>query len=94
MIWNQTIPDVMRGRIAGLEMLSWSSGPTLGNAEAGVAAAAVGLRASIVLGGALCTVGSGALAGALPAFWAYDAREAPAAIPPPPRVTPAPGPES
>jgi MFS family permease len=93
-LWNQTIPDAMRGRLAGLEMLSWSSGPTLGNAEAGVASALVGLRSSIVLGGALCVAGSGALASALPAFWAYDARESPLTTPPPPRVTPSPGPES
>jgi len=93
LIWNQTIPDAMRGRLAGLEMLSWSSGPTLGNAEAGVASAIVGLRSSIVVGGALCTIGGGALAAALPAFWSYDARASTAAIPPPPRITPSPGAE-
>jgi MFS family permease len=93
LIWSQTIPDAMRGRLAGLEMLSWSSGPTLGNAEAGVASALVGLRSSIVLGGALCVAGGGALAGALPAFWAYDGRAGDAVNPPPARVTPAPGPE-
>ncbi len=93
-IWNQTIPDAMRGRLAGLEMLSWSSGPTLGNAEAGIASALVGLRSSIVLGGALCVAGGGALTAALPAFWAYDARVSAAASAPPPRVTPAPGPEA
>ena len=34
-IWNETIPDRLRGRLAGVEMISWSSGPLLGNAEAG-----------------------------------------------------------
>ena len=34
-IWNETIPDRLRGRLAGLEMISWSAGPLLGNAEAG-----------------------------------------------------------
>ena len=34
-IWNATIPDRLRGRLAGVEMLSYTSGPTLGNAEAG-----------------------------------------------------------
>jgi hypothetical protein len=90
-IWNQTIPDAMRGRLAGLEMLSWSSGPTLGNAEAGAASALVGLRSSIVLGGVLCIAGSGALAGALPAFWAYEAGAQTAMSLPPSRVTPGPG---
>ena len=30
LIWNQTIPDELRGRMAGVEMLSYSIGPTLG----------------------------------------------------------------
>src|SRR4051812_27957616 len=73
-LWNETIPDRLRGRLAGVEMLSWSTGPTLGNVEAGVAAALVGLRSSVVLGGVLCLAGSLALAFALPRFWNYDSR--------------------
>jgi MFS family permease len=90
-MWNETIPDALRGRLAGLEMLSWSTGPTLGNVEAGAAAALVGLRASVVLGGVLCAGGSAAIAGALPAFWRYDARTFVMDKPPPAeRVTAAP----
>lgn len=74
-VWNQSIPDTLRGRLAGIEMLSYSSGPTLGNVEAGVLERLVGLRSSIVAGGALCVVGTAALALVLPAFWNYDARE-------------------
>jgi MFS family permease len=81
-IWNETIPDRLRGRLAGVEMISWSTGPLLGNAEAGIAATLVGLRTSVVAGGALCVAGSVALALALPRFWRYDARAA-AAVPPP-----------
>ena len=73
-IWNETIPDRLRGRLAGVEMISWSSGPLLGNAEAGFASALVGLRSSVVAGGVLCVVGSFALAAALPRLWGYDAR--------------------
>ena len=73
-IWNETIPDRLRGRLAGVEMISWSSGPMLGNAEAGIAASLVGLRNSIVGGGLICVVGAVALAAALPRFWGYDAR--------------------
>ena len=36
-IWNQTIPDEVRGRLAGIEMVSYSIGPTLGGVESGVA---------------------------------------------------------
>jgi hypothetical protein len=44
-IWNQTIPDDLRGRLAAIEMVSYMSGPMLGHLEAGLAAAAFGLRA-------------------------------------------------
>ena len=33
-IWNQTIPDELRGRLAGIEMLSYSVGP-MGGSRAG-----------------------------------------------------------
>jgi hypothetical protein len=81
-IWNETIPDRLRGRLAGVEMISWSTGPLLGNAEAGIAARLVGLQASVVAGGALCVVGSLALAAALPRFWAYVSGAPPDPVPP------------
>jgi MFS family permease len=73
-IWNETIPDHLRGRLAGVEMISWSSGPLLGDAEAGLLAALTSVRASVVAGGAACIVGTVALVLALPRFWAYDSR--------------------
>ena len=73
-IWNETIPDRLRGRLAGVEMISWSSGPLLGNAEAGFASALVGLRTSVVAGGVMCVLGSVVLAAALPRLWGYDSR--------------------
>lgn len=72
-MWNQSIPDSLRGRLAGIEMLSYSSGPTLGNVEAGLVESLAGLRASIVSGGLFCVIGTAALAAALPRFWTYDA---------------------
>jgi MFS family permease len=74
-IWNQTIPDSLRGRLASIEMLSYSSGPALGNFEAGVVASLFSIRVSIVSGGVLCVVGCLVAAAALPAFRAYDARK-------------------
>jgi MFS family permease len=82
-IWNSTIPDRLRGRLAGIELISYSSGPILGDFEAGVVAALAGVRTSIVSGGILCVVGVGILALALPAFRRYDAREHPAPVPAP-----------
>lgn len=74
-IWNQTIPDHLRGRMASIEMISYSTGPYLGNAEAGLAASLLGLRASVALGGALCVAGCVALALCLPRFIRYVGRE-------------------
>src|SRR5215213_6387733 len=78
-IWNETVPDRMRGRLAGMEMISYTSGPTLGNVEAGFAAALIGVRGSIVLGGVFCIAGSVALAAALPGLWRYESAAAAAA---------------
>jgi len=72
-LWNQTIPDAMRGRLAGIEMISYSSGPALGNLEAGVVGALAGVRASVVSGGVLCVLGTLALSALLPRFWSFRA---------------------
>ena len=74
-MWNQTIPDNLRGRLAGIEMASYLSGPMLGHVESGLAAAAFGVRTSIISGGALCVIGVAACACFLPKFIAYDAEE-------------------
>lgn len=76
-IWNQTIPDRLRGRLAGIEQISYTSGPLLGNVEAGVVASLAGVRASVVSGGVLCVIGVVLAAIALPAFRRYDARTPP-----------------
>jgi MFS family permease len=73
-IWNQTIPDSLRGRLASIELLSYSVGPSLGNFEAGVVASLFSVRASILSGGVLCVIGCVICAIALPAFRQYDAR--------------------
>jgi MFS family permease len=74
-IWNQTIPDALRGRLASIEMVSYSSGPLLGHVEAGAVAAAFGVTASVVSGGVLCVVGVLACGLWLPQFVRYDARQ-------------------
>ncbi|MEV6346527.1 hypothetical protein [Actinoplanes sp. NPDC051851] len=71
-IWNQTVPDNFRGRLGGIELLSFSVGPTLGQLRAGGMAAAIGLRGAIVSGGLLCTGAVGLLAAVLPGFTRYD----------------------
>jgi len=73
-IWNQTIPDHLRGRLAGIEIVSYTTGPLLGNAEAGIVASLFNIRTSVVSGGVLCVVGTALLALILPAFRDYDGR--------------------
>jgi MFS family permease len=70
-IWNETIPNTLRGRLAGIEMISYLTGPLLGNVRAGFMADAWGVSAAIWLGGLACLVGVVATGFALPRFWAY-----------------------
>ncbi|OKJ10238.1 MFS transporter [Kitasatospora sp. CB01950] len=79
-IWNQSIPDELRGRLAGVEVLSYSVGPQLGQVRAGGMAALVGVRASIWTGGVMCVVGVLALTAAIPKLLAWDARTDPHAL--------------
>ena len=79
-LWNQTIPDTLRGRLASIEMVSYSSGPLLGNFEAGAVAGAFGVPASIISGGLLCVAGVVCCALALPRFLSYDAARVEPAI--------------
>ncbi|MER7755885.1 MFS transporter [Kitasatospora sp. NPDC097643] len=71
-IWNQSIPDELRGRAAGLELLVGSAGPALGDLRAGSLAARQGIRAALRTGGLLCLAGTATLTAALPALWRYD----------------------
>jgi MFS family permease len=77
LIWNQSIPDELRGRLAGIELLSYAIGPQLGNARVSLVAQSRGLTTSIASGGILCAAGILALAAALPSLWQYDSRTSP-----------------
>jgi len=72
-IWNETIPSDLRGRLAGVEMISYLSGPLLGNARAGWVASISSNTTSIVSGGVICFVGVLLCIPFLPAFWNYHA---------------------
>ena len=83
-IWNQTIPNTLRGRLAGIEMISYLTGPLVGNARAGFMADAWGVPVAVWLGGAICLAGVVLTGFALPRFWAYRSSTEPgrqAAIP-------------
>lgn len=68
-IWNSTIPNELRGRLAGIELLSYSTGPSLGNARAGLMASVIGVRPAITIGGLACVGVVAATTTALPELW-------------------------
>ena len=70
-IWNETIPGDLRGRLAGVEMISYLSGPLIGNVRAGWVASMSSNRVSIVSGGLVCIAGILLCIPLLPAFWRY-----------------------
>ena len=72
-IWNQTIPDELRGRLAGIELLSYSVGPLAGQLRAASIAAATSLAFSVTSGGLICVLVVAILAIFLPKFRKYDA---------------------
>lgn len=76
-MWNESIAPAMRGRMAGVEMISYSLGPTAGQFRAGVMAAWTTLRFSLTFGGLACTGSIGAVTAALPGLWRFDARTDP-----------------
>lgn len=70
-MWNETIPNEYRGRLSGIEMISYMSGPKLGDTEAGLVAAAFGITTSVISGGVLCVLGVVICCYYLPKFWHY-----------------------
>lgn len=73
-VWNQSIPEGMRGRMAGIEMLSYSVGPLGGQVRAGITADLWTVRGAIASGGFACVAGVAITAALLRDFWTYDAR--------------------
>lgn len=74
-IWNETVPNNFRGRLSGIEMISYMSGPLLGNARAGWMAAKVSVPFSVTVGGLICVVAVIATAFGLPRFWRYEGKK-------------------
>lgn len=72
-IWNQTIPEELRGRLAGIEVLSYSVGPQLGQVRAGGVAGWTGTRPAFWSGGLMCVAAVAALSVLLPKLVTYDA---------------------
>ena len=71
-IWNQTIPDEFRGRLAGIELLSYSVGPLAGQMRAAGMASATSLTFPVTSGGVICMVIVGILGIFMVKFRKYD----------------------
>jgi hypothetical protein len=56
-------------------LISYTSGPKLGDAEAGIVATLFSVRTSIVSGGIFCVLGTVIISALLPQFVRYDGRE-------------------
>lgn len=80
LMWNLTIPDTLRGRMAGIELLSYSVGPQLGQVRSTFMASATSLRTSLWGGGVLGAVGIALVPLWLPSLWAFDDRTDPNAV--------------
>jgi MFS family permease len=70
---NQTVtPDALRGRMSSVFSLVVTSGPRLGDVEAGAVAALTSARFSVLSGGLACVAGAIAVAAAFPQLARYD----------------------
>jgi hypothetical protein len=78
---NQTVtPDDMRGRMSSVYSLVVTSGPRVGDIEAGAVASLSSPRVSVVSGGLACIAGAALVVAAFPALWSYDVDEAAAGL--------------
>jgi len=72
-MWKQSIPDHLRGRMAGIELLSYAAGPPTGQLRSGAVAAVTSPRFSLTSGGLACVAAVAAVLAVLPAFRCYIA---------------------
>jgi len=73
-LWNQTNPDALPGRLAGVEVLSYGLGPSAGQLRAGAVAGLATPRFALWSGGLACVAAVGVTWLALPGFRAQDAK--------------------
>jgi MFS family permease len=73
---NQMVtPDAMRGRMSSVFSLVVTSGPRLGDVEAGTVAGLTSPRFSVASGGLACIAGVAVVVAAFPALARFDAEE-------------------
>jgi MFS family permease len=73
-IIQAAVEDRIRGRLDGIAMAVWATGPSVGDIESGVVATLTTPAISVVTGGVLTIVGTVVLRLFAPGFACYDAR--------------------
>jgi MFS family permease len=74
-ILRAAVEDRYRGRLDGIGMAVWATGPSVGDIESGVVATVFTVPIAIVSGGILTIAGMAVLRWFAPGFWRYDARD-------------------
>ncbi len=80
-MWNHVVPDRLRGRLAGIELLVGSAGPQLGDLRAGLFGSLFGIRRAIWTGGLACVAGIGLVAAGSRSLVRYEYQPEPSANP-------------
>ena len=70
-LWNETIPNDVRGRMGGIEVLSYSVGPTMGQFRGGWSISRWGVRTAMAGGGVLSALLTGATPLACRSLWTF-----------------------
>ena len=74
-ILQAAVEDRYRGRLGGIAMATWATGPSLGEVESGIVATVTSVPISIVSGGLITIAGVAAIRWYAPGFWHYDAKD-------------------
>lgn len=74
-MWNESLPDAYRGRVASFGMLSDTSGPLLGNTIIGFLGDAIGLKPARAAGGLASLIALASVLIFLPMYWKYRSPE-------------------
>lgn len=76
-MWNESLSDHYRGRIAGFSMLSYTSGPLLGNTVMGFLGDLLGLHRALAVGASVSIVAMLITTWWCSAFWRYRSADNP-----------------
>ncbi|MBY0518750.1 MAG: MFS transporter [Bacteriovoracaceae bacterium] len=72
-MWNETIPNEKRGRLASVEMLSYASGPLIGQVFMGSLSDMFGASKGLIIGGTCAALGCLCIGKIISPFWNYRA---------------------